>query len=70
MKTSVNPDAHTVAGLSDIEYGVGIARKGGCAPDDVMNAWPLDRLLDHLTARRRAAGALWECKGGGRGDEA
>ncbi len=58
MKTSVNPDAHTVAGLSDIEYGVGIARGGGCAPDDVMNAWPLDRLLDHLAARRRAAGAF------------
>jgi hypothetical protein len=57
MKTSVNPDAHTVEGLSDVDYGVGIARKGWCTPDDVMNAWPLERFLAHLAARRRDAGA-------------
>jgi DNA polymerase (family 10) len=57
MKTSVNPDAHDVEGLSDVRYGVGIARKGWCMPDDVLNAWPLDRLLERLAARRRDAGA-------------
>jgi DNA polymerase (family X) len=56
MKTSVNPDAHDVKGLSDVRYGIGIARKGWCTPGDVLNAWPLDRLLEWLTARRRAAG--------------
>jgi DNA polymerase (family 10) len=55
MKTSVNPDAHDVAGLSDIGYGVGIARKGWCTSDDVLNAWPLDRLLNWLAARRKGA---------------
>ena len=53
MKTSIDPDAHATDGLRDVTYGVGIARKGWCTPDDVLNAWPLDRLLDHWDARRR-----------------
>ncbi len=57
MKTSVNPDAHDAAGLSDIVYGVGIARKGWCTVDDVLDAWAVDKLLAHLRARRRDAGA-------------
>lgn len=57
MKTSIDPDAHSTDGLRDVRYGVGIARKGWATADDVLNAWPLDRLLDHLAARRRRAGA-------------
>jgi DNA polymerase (family 10) len=57
MKTAIDPDAHDVDGLDVVEYGVGIARKGGCTADDVLNAWPLERLLEHLAARRRDAGA-------------
>jgi DNA polymerase (family 10) len=56
MKTSVNPDAHDVSALADIGYGIGIARKGWCTPGDVLNAWPLHRLLEWLAARRRSAG--------------
>jgi DNA polymerase (family 10) len=56
MKTSINPDAHAPEGLDDVEYGIGIARKGWCTVEDVVNAWPLERLLDHLVARRRDAG--------------
>jgi DNA polymerase (family X) len=55
MKTSVNPDAHEVSGLKDIRHGIGIARKGWCTRDDVLNAWPLERLLEWLAARRRSA---------------
>ena len=55
MRTSVNPDAHSVEGLSDVAYGVGIARRGWCRAEDVLNAWPLERLLEHLAARRAAA---------------
>jgi len=61
LKTSVNPDAHEVEGLAHVEYGIGTARKGWCTRDDVLNALPLDRLLEWLAARRRGAGA-----GGGR----
>jgi DNA polymerase (family X) len=33
----INPDAHTVDGLNDVSYGVGIARKGWLGPKDVFN---------------------------------
>ena len=57
MKTSIDPDSHSTGGLQDIAYGLGVARKGGCTADDVLNAWPLPRLLDHLARRRARAGA-------------
>jgi DNA polymerase (family 10) len=56
MKTSINPDAHATNGLRDMEYGVGVARKGWCTKDDVLNAWRLERLLEYLRNRRRDAG--------------
>jgi DNA polymerase (family 10) len=52
MKTCINPDAHSLEGLRHIRHGVGVARKGWCTKESVLNAWPLDRLLDHLGARR------------------
>ena len=35
----INPDAHNVDGLKDVEYGVGIARKGWLEKKNVVNAW-------------------------------
>lgn len=39
---SIGPDAHEPAGLADVRWGVGIARKGWATADDVLNArpWP------------------------------
>ncbi|MDZ7289240.1 MAG: DNA polymerase/3'-5' exonuclease PolX [candidate division KSB1 bacterium] len=34
---SINPDAHSVHGIADIYYGVGIARKGWLRKQDVLN---------------------------------
>ena len=34
---SINPDAHAVSGLSEIYYGVGIARKGWQEKKDILN---------------------------------
>ena len=56
LKTSINPDAHSTRGIHAIEYGVEVARRAWCGPEDVLNAWPLERLLDHLRQRRREAG--------------
>lgn len=53
------PDAHAPDGLTDIAYGVGIARKGWLTPANVPNAWPLDRLLAwfaEVRERGRAGG--------------
>jgi DNA polymerase (family 10) len=57
LRTAINPDAHDVDGLDVIDHGLGIARKGGCRKEDVLNAWSLERLLDHLAARRRDVGS-------------
>ncbi len=45
---AINPDAHTVEGLSDVSYGVGIARKGWLGKNDVLNARPLGGVLEYL----------------------
>ncbi len=49
---SIGADAHSVAGISNVEFGVGIARKGWLGPDHVVNAQPLDRFLARVARRR------------------
>jgi DNA polymerase (family 10) len=34
---SINPDAHSIGGLADTFFGVGIARKGWLRKSDVLN---------------------------------
>lgn len=38
---SINPDAHAIAGLKDMEWGVKVGRKGGLLRDLTLNALPL-----------------------------
>jgi DNA polymerase (family 10) len=52
VKISINPDAHHVASISDIAYGVGIARKGWLTAADILNAMPLEGFLEALAGRR------------------
>jgi DNA polymerase (family 10) len=52
MKSCINPDAHSLEGLHHTRHGIGVARKGWCTRESVLNAWPLARLLDHLEGRR------------------
>jgi histidinol phosphatase-like PHP family hydrolase len=40
VKVCLSPDAHAMEGLGDVCYGLGIARKGGCTADDVLNTHP------------------------------
>jgi DNA polymerase (family 10) len=56
VKIPINPDAHTPAGLLNIRYGVGIARKGWLTVRDVPNAWPLDELLAFFAEQRKRKG--------------
>jgi len=48
---SIDTDAHRVGDLGNMELGVGTARRGWIRPDQVVNAWPLKKLL--AWARRR-----------------
>jgi DNA polymerase (family X) len=50
---SIGADAHNLAGIPYVDYGVGMARKGWLGPDDVLNARPVEEFL----AARRGSGA-------------
>ena len=52
VRFAVNPDAHHVSGYLDLRDGIGAARKGWLAADDVINTLPADRALAFLRARR------------------
>jgi DNA polymerase (family 10) len=41
---SINPDAHKIEGLKDMEYGVRVGRKGGLLKALTLNALPLNEL--------------------------
>lgn len=52
----INPDAHDVRGLTDLDFGVGVARRAGLGPADVFNASSPAQVARGLErARRRAA---------------
>jgi DNA polymerase (family 10) len=52
VRTSINPDAHSTAGIDDMEYGVCIARKAGTTPDRVLNCLELSEIVQYFDARR------------------
>jgi len=52
IRIAVNPDAHSIDGLDDVRYGVGIARKGWLSASDVINTYETDRIIQILGARR------------------
>ncbi|KAB7731045.1 DNA polymerase/3'-5' exonuclease PolX [Rudanella paleaurantiibacter] len=53
---SINPDAHSTAGLLDMHYGVAVGRKGGLLKTMTFNALTLDEIVDYLAKRRQAKG--------------
>lgn len=48
VKIAINSDAHHKEDLKLIQYGITNARRGWLEPDDVINSWEKDRLLDFL----------------------
>ncbi|HEU5226908.1 MAG TPA: DNA polymerase/3'-5' exonuclease PolX [Ktedonobacteraceae bacterium] len=53
MKIPINPDAHALAGINDMRYGIGVARKGWLRAIDVLNTMDTDALLAFFQQRRR-----------------
>ncbi len=49
---SIGADAHNVAGLSYVQYGVGMARKGWLAREDILNSRPVDGFVGFARRRR------------------
>jgi DNA polymerase (family 10) len=50
---SIGADAHSVAGIGNVEYGVAIARKGWLGPADILNTLPVERFLARASRRKR-----------------
>ncbi|GAA3417318.1 DNA polymerase/3'-5' exonuclease PolX [Streptosporangium vulgare] len=48
VKFSVDSDAHAVPHLDNQRFGIGVAQRGWLTADDVINTWPLKRLLAFL----------------------
>jgi DNA polymerase (family 10) len=49
---SIGADAHSLAGLANVAYGVGIARKGWLGPAEVLNTRTAEGFLAFAQARR------------------
>ena len=49
---SINPDAHEAAGLAEIFYGTGIARKGWQEKKDILNTRTAAEITDFLKQRK------------------
>ncbi len=53
VRIPINPDAHSIEGLNDVAYGVGIARKGWLRRQDVVNAGTVNDVLKSFASTRR-----------------
>ena len=51
---AINPDAHSAAELSVVDYGVGIARKGWLAADDILNTYSAVAVAELLSRKRKS----------------
>ncbi len=49
---SINPDAHSTTGISDIRYGIMAARKGGLDTEGCLNALDLEGFYDFICQKK------------------
>ncbi len=52
VPVEIGPDAHSPAGLDNVAFGVGIARKGWLEASDILNARSADDVLAFARAKR------------------
>jgi DNA polymerase (family 10) len=48
----IDTDAHSIANLDLMRYGVFVARRAGLTKDDVLNTWPYERMRKALRKER------------------
>lgn len=56
-KILINCDAHSTGGFAQLRYGVVTGRRAGLRRDEVVNAWPAERVLAFVAEKRKAAKA-------------
>lgn len=52
VKMAINSDAHQKEQMPFVEYGISQARRGWAEKKDIINVWPLDKLLNLLKGRK------------------
>lgn len=55
LKTSINPDAHSVEGLQDYRYGIGICGKAGFQKQDILNTFTGAEVIAFLESNKSSA---------------
>jgi len=48
VKLAIDSDAHLVSHIDFLEFGIAQARRGWATKNDVINAWPLEKMLKML----------------------
>ena len=48
----IGADAHSIAGMANVDLGIGMARKAGLTKDDVLNTRDVEGFLAHARRRR------------------
>jgi DNA polymerase (family 10) len=51
VRIAINTDAHHSDHFTFLHYGVATAQRGWAAANDVVNTWPVDRLLANIGDR-------------------
>ncbi len=49
VKLVINTDAHAAEHLEFMRFGIGVARRGWCEAEDIMNTRPLKEIIAHMT---------------------
>jgi DNA polymerase (family X) len=49
---AVNPDAHSVAALDHVAFGIGMARKAGLEPRQILNTWTVEEVSEYFAKRK------------------
>jgi DNA polymerase (family 10) len=52
VKLAIDTDAHSIAHLGFMRFGVGVARRAWCEPQHILNTMPLEKLLTVLNRKR------------------
>ena len=52
VKIAINPDAHQIAGLRDVSFGVKIARKGWLSSEDCLNCMSFVGMKEYLARNK------------------
>ncbi|MEK7555099.1 MAG: DNA polymerase/3'-5' exonuclease PolX [Patescibacteria group bacterium] len=48
VKLAINSDAHAIHEFTDLEFGIAQARRGWAEKKDIINAWPVEKMLGFL----------------------